>query len=324
MKSKKVRAIFQLHVRLREIEPAIWRRIHVWEDAKLPQLHRILQVLFNWEDYHLHDFVVGRRVYSVPDPEDALIEREVSDERLVPLNRVVKSVGDTFVYAYDFGDNWRHDILLEAIVLPEPETFYPRCLGGARNGPPEDAGGPHGYANYIEALADPEHEEHEDMLAWRGPFDPEEFSTDRINAALKRTFFRRPPAKRAVQASKPDPEMDRLAKFVLAALKGGLTQDVPRKRIAPGTTLPLELTDRERDLILNHSFAEEDLTRRLRVVPPPGQPTVVRYTLDELDDLGGYVASESNHSKDRRLQREWRAIYAKIVTLLESYTDGKD
>lgn len=119
------------------------------------------------------------------------------------------------------------------------------------------------------------------------------------------------------------PEVDRLAKFVLAALHGGPTQDVPRKRIAPGTTLPLELTDRERDLILKHSFAEEDLTRMLRVVPPPGQPAVVRCTFGELDDLAGYVASESNHSKDRRLQREWQAICAKIEALLESYTDGQ-
>jgi len=324
MKANKTRAIFQLHVRLRDIEPAIWRRLQVWEDTKLPQLHRILQMLFNWEDYHLHDFVVGRRVHSVPDPDFAFDDRKVIDEKGVPLNRLVDRVGDTLVYAYDFGDNWQHDILLEAIVLPEPERFYPRCIGGARNGPPEDAGGPHGYANYIEALAEPEHEEHEDMLAWRGPFNPEEFSVDRVNAALERTFYRPPPAKRAVQAEKPNPEVEQLAKFVLAALHGGPTQDVPRKRIAPGTTLTLELTDRERDLILKHSFAEEDLTRKLRVVPPPGQPAVVRYTLSELDDLAGYVASESNHAKDRKLRKEWEALYVKIAALLESYTDGQD
>jgi hypothetical protein len=196
MKAKKVRAIFQLHVRLRDIEPAIWRRIHVWEDTKLKQLHRIFQLLFNWEDYHLHDFGVGPRIYSVPAPDDAFTERKVIDERGVPLNRVVDRVGDTFVYAYDFGDDWRHDVLFEAILLPEPDTFYPRCIAGARNGPPEDAGGPRGYAHYLEALSDLNHGEHENMLAWRGPFDPEEFPLDRINASLKRTFYRRPAAKR--------------------------------------------------------------------------------------------------------------------------------
>lgn len=83
MSTKKTRAVYQLKISLRDIEPPIWRRIQVWEDAKLPQLHRILQLLFNWEDYHLHDFKVGGRTYSVPDPEDADFGRKVLDERLV-------------------------------------------------------------------------------------------------------------------------------------------------------------------------------------------------------------------------------------------------
>lgn len=204
MSTKKTKAVFQLKVRLRDIEPPVWRRVQVSEDTKLPRLHRILQLLFNWEDYHLHDFVVGRRVYSVPDPEDAFDERKVLDERLVPLNRIADHVGKTFVYAYDFGDGWQHDILLEAILLPEPDGFYPRCIAGARNGPPEDAGGPSGYADYLDALGDPEHEEHENMLAWRGPFDSEDFSLDRINASLKRTFHRRLALKRVAPAGSAD------------------------------------------------------------------------------------------------------------------------
>lgn len=324
MKAKKARAVFQLQVRLRDIEPVIWRRIHVWEDVRLPQLHRVFQMLFNWEDYHLHDFVVGRRVYSVPDPDDDLNERKVIDEKGVPLSRIVDRVGDTFVYSYDFGDDWHHGVLLEAILLPEPGAFYPRCIAGARNGPPEDAGGPYGYARYLEALSDPDHEEHADLLAWRGPFDPEEFPLDRINASLKRSFYRRPAAKPAATAAEPNPEMDHLAQFIRAALQGGVPPDIPKMRIAPGSTLPLELTDRERDLILKQSFAEEDLTRRLRLVSPPGQPTVVRYTLDELDDLAGYAAAESNHAKDPKLHKLWEAIYVKIAALLESYTDGQE
>ncbi|MCX6623719.1 MAG: plasmid pRiA4b ORF-3 family protein [Acidobacteria bacterium] len=114
----------------------------------------------------------------------------------MPLNRIVEHVGGTFDYVYDFGDDWRHGIVLEAILLPEPEAFYPRCIAGARNGPPEDVGGPSGYDSYLEALADPEHEQHEDMLEWRGPFDPEAFSLDKINASLKRTFHRRAAAKK--------------------------------------------------------------------------------------------------------------------------------
>ena len=324
MSTKKAKAIFQLKVSLRDIEPPIWRRFQVSEDTNLPQLHRILQLLFNWEDYHLHDFVVGRRVYSVPDPDDAFNERKVIDEKLVPLNRIVAHVGDTFEYAYDFGDDWQHDILLEAILPPDAEAFYPRCIAGARNGPPEDAGGPGGYADYLEALADPEHEEHENMLAWRGPFDPEAFSLNRINASLKRTFHRRAASKRVTPAASTDPDVGHLTKFMLAALRGEPTPETPKKRIAPGTTLPLELTDRERELILKKSLAPDELTRPLRIVPPPGKLPVVRYTLNDLEDLAGYVASESNHATDRKLHKEWESIYVKIAAILESYTDGEE
>ncbi len=85
-KAKKRRAVYQLKVSLRDIEPLIWRRIQVSEDTKLPRLHRVLQLLFNWEDYHLHEFIVGRRVYSVPEPDDELYERKV-DGPIPPPSR---------------------------------------------------------------------------------------------------------------------------------------------------------------------------------------------------------------------------------------------
>src|SRR5690348_13981754 len=75
----KNRVLFQLKVTLRDIQPAIWRRILVWEDTTLAQLHTILQIVMSWEDYHLHDFVIGRRRYSVPDPDDDMYERKVID-----------------------------------------------------------------------------------------------------------------------------------------------------------------------------------------------------------------------------------------------------
>lgn len=185
--------VLQLDIRLRDVEPPIWRRIQVWEDTKLPQLHRIFQMLFNWEDYHLHEFEAGPRVYGIPDAESG---GQVLSEEGVPLNRIASQVGDTFVYAYDFGDGWQHDVLIEAVLPPEPDVAYPRCLEGARNGPPEDTGGPFGYADYLAALSNPKHKEHKNMLAWGGPFDAEEFPLTRINASLARTFRRRPAAKR--------------------------------------------------------------------------------------------------------------------------------
>ena len=94
-----------------------------------------------------------------------------------------------------------------------------------------------------------------------------------------------------------------------------------RTRIPEGTKLPLEVSDRERELILKHSLAGEDLTRLLRVVPPRGRPLVVRYTLADLDELGGHVAAEANHTEDRKLRKEWKRLFAKIWAILEKYTD---
>jgi hypothetical protein len=182
------RALYQLKLTLQDIQPLIWRRVQVWEDTTLAQLHDVLQVAMNWQDYHLHEFTIGRRLFSVPDPDDDMYERKVIDERRQRLCQVVTQVGTQFVYLYDFGDSWRHDLLLEAILLPESTAQYPRCIAGERQTPPEDVGGTLGYEEYLEALADPQHEAHEDMLQWRGPFDPESFSSNDINGRLRKRF----------------------------------------------------------------------------------------------------------------------------------------
>jgi hypothetical protein len=95
---KRNRVLYQLKVTLRDIHPPVWRRLAVWEDTTLAQLHRVLQIVVGWEDYHLHQFVIGRRVYSVPDPDDDLYERRVIDESRVRLREVVPRVGTPFEY----------------------------------------------------------------------------------------------------------------------------------------------------------------------------------------------------------------------------------
>lgn len=181
------RQIFQVKLWLRETEPTIWRRLEVPSDITLPKLHRVIQIAMGWEDCHLHQFEIGRRRYEVPDPED-LYDSEAIDERRVRLDRVVENVGAEFSYLYDFGDGWEHGLLLEAIVLSEPGVPYPRCTAGALSGPPEDAGGPYSYQEYLEALADLGHERHEELLAWRGPFNPERFDLKAINRKFAKSF----------------------------------------------------------------------------------------------------------------------------------------
>jgi len=109
------------------------------------------------------------------------------------------------------------------------------------------------------------------------------------------------------------------------AKKGRLWNPVKhRKQIAVGEKVPLELTERERDLIMKHTFADSDLTNRLRIVPSPGRRPVYRFTLDDLDELAGYVAAEANHAKVKKLETELRRLYSRIADVLESYTDESD
>ena len=183
-------AVYLLKLWLRELDPLIWRRIEVPSVITLPKLHRVIQIVMGWEDYHLHQFQVGRQRYDIPDPED-LYGSKAMDERRVKLNKVVKDVGTAFGYLYDFGDGWAHDLRLEAIKLAESDIFYPRCLEGARSGPPEDVGGPYSYGEYLHAIALPKHKRHQELLEWRGRFDAERFDLAVVNRALVKEFAAR-------------------------------------------------------------------------------------------------------------------------------------
>ena len=94
-----------------------------------------------------------------------------------------------------------------------------------------------------------------------------------------------------------------------------------RQQIRPDKRVPLDLNDRERELILQHTFADDPLTRRLRIVPRAGESATCRFTLGELDELAGYVAAEANHAKDKQLKKQLTRLFDRIWAVLESYTD---
>jgi hypothetical protein len=108
------------------------------------------------------------------------------DERLVLLSEIATTAIRKFVYEYDFGDSWEHEILVEKILPAEAETAYPLCLRGKRACPPEDVGGVWGYEEFLEAIGDPTQEEHESYLEWvGGDFDPEAFDLEETNQRLR-------------------------------------------------------------------------------------------------------------------------------------------
>lgn len=178
--------IYQMKVTLKHSKPPIWRRIQVAGDTRLDKLHLILQEAMGWENYHLHQFIVGETYYGKPHPDyDDFFE--MKDEKKVRLNQIAPREKFKFIYEYDFGDSWEHELLVEKILPPEPDVHYPRCIKGKRACPPEDVGGVWGYDSFLEAIQNPDDSEHEDMLEWiGGEFDPEAFDLDEINEALRR------------------------------------------------------------------------------------------------------------------------------------------
>ncbi|HYC76972.1 MAG TPA: plasmid pRiA4b ORF-3 family protein [Planctomycetota bacterium] len=171
---------------VRSIEPRIWRRFRLPGNLRVSDLHSALQLLFGWDDSHLHEFrgAKGRVVYAPPSPDDLPI-RPVIDSARTPLSAVFKKKGDALLYNYDFGDNWEVDVRAAAVV----EGYHPpRCLAGERNGPPEDCGGVHGYADLLEDLADTPPEDREDTLECGADYDPEHFDLPSTNEALQKMF----------------------------------------------------------------------------------------------------------------------------------------
>ena len=179
-------AVYQLKVTLKESHPPIWRRIQL-RDCTLGKLHEVLQVAMGWKDSHLHQFIVRGERYGPADPEDADWDMKIEDEEKLSISQVAKMVRrGRIIYEYDFGDSWQHDILLEKLFEPEPNVSYPRCIEGARACPPEDVGGVWGYAGFLEAISDPNHEDHDEKVEWiGGEFDPSTFDLDAVNRELR-------------------------------------------------------------------------------------------------------------------------------------------
>jgi hypothetical protein len=175
-----------LDVSLVDVRPPVWRRIAVPSHFTLGHLHRVLQVAMGWTDTHLHQFEVGDTLYSDPTFELDGFD-EVEDEGSITVAQALPRKGSRARYEYDFGDNWEHLLRVEKVGPREAGVEAPRCLEGARACPPEDCGGPFNYPEFLEALRDPRHEQHDELLEWLGgEFDPEAFELDAVNRDLRR------------------------------------------------------------------------------------------------------------------------------------------
>jgi hypothetical protein len=173
--------VLQLRVTLGGMDgPPVWRQVVVPSGYTLDRVHGVIQAAMGWQNSHLHMFRIAGREYGPAYLDDEL---ETFDEKQFRIGDLVKT-GDLAGYEYDFGDGWEHELAVEASAVADAATVYPACIGGEGACPPEDCGGPGGFADLKELLAGAPSPEREEMRVWAGEdYDPAHFDLAAANTA---------------------------------------------------------------------------------------------------------------------------------------------
>ena len=191
-KNKKIKKIlsdvYQLKIVLLGTDPVVWRRVQVPGSFSLAKLHDALQLSMGWTDAHMHQFIIGKDFYGQPSEEDDWGGTKVFDERKIKLCDLKAKIRKNFIYEYDFGDSWQHEIKVEKIIAAKETILkHPILLAGERACPPEDVGGIPGYEEFLAALKNPEDEANAELIEWYGEeYDPDHVAMEAINKLLKK------------------------------------------------------------------------------------------------------------------------------------------
>jgi hypothetical protein len=182
----KTQRIYQLHIALLDIHPMIWRRLWIPDNLKLSKLDRVIQAAFGWTNSHLHEFRISGERYGMTEIESMDGDEELKSDKKFTLTKVLSDTVKEFEYEYDFGDCWRHRVVVEGIMAATPYNDWPLCLAGENACPPEDIGGPGGFEDFVQSMADPEDDDHFENWNWHGgPFDPKGFDVNTTNARIR-------------------------------------------------------------------------------------------------------------------------------------------
>lgn len=196
---------YQLKIKIDLENFDIWRRIQIPATFTFSKLHSVIQTIFGWMNYHLHEFTVVEKDNSLTDemPYYAYpikirivdgLDTEAMDylepdkytvykDTLVTLDEIFSQV-DKCIYTYDFGDNWTHIIELEKVI---PDSTNRQAILLERNGnrPPEDVGGEGGFIRFMEIMNDKNHPEYESMKEWSEGLSEKDRTIEEINRWLR-------------------------------------------------------------------------------------------------------------------------------------------
>ncbi len=187
---------FKFKIQIKRIsKPPVWRRLLVPESITFQRFHQIIQAAFGWYSCHLYQFSKtgygDKEIIGIPEEEDdnPFFQYSKLDSTKIKLSDIFRQVGQKFVYIYDFGDDWTHQITLEDIT--EHSIINSELLGGKGACPPEDCGGPWGYQNLMDILDDRKHPEHKDMKRWLGLKTSETWDPEAFDLEVRKTIVRR-------------------------------------------------------------------------------------------------------------------------------------
>jgi len=200
---------YKVKIELVGSDPLIWRQLIIPAGATFYRLYDTIQFSMGWlgcslDEYHLYEFEIEDANLQITNNGERIEENKLIKSRYKGkvLNKTIDPYGvieqhlkwtikgpcaikiDPYMdpgkelrYTYDFGDDWQHRILVEAVIDDYP-FGYPALLDGAGDCPPEDVGGWSGYLRFLEAYANPKHKGHKAALAFATdqryrPFDLE-------------------------------------------------------------------------------------------------------------------------------------------------------
>ncbi len=196
MAKKQPEKVYQFHISMKYLEPKIWRRFLVTEETSLEKLHKIIQEVMGWDDFHMHEFTIERRRFGTANSEWDF--DEVLNEKKFKISDLKLTEKSKFSYLYDFGDGWEHEIKVEKILPFENTAKYPKCIAGKMACPPEDCGSYSGYDELrdLSKLSKDELDEYQlERLEWldeyNEDYDFEFYNVDDVNAVLWKRFAKK-------------------------------------------------------------------------------------------------------------------------------------
>jgi|GEM_PF-541121 len=278
--------LYQFKITLKDIAPAIWRRIQV-KDCTLKKLHEHIQTAMGWTNSHLYGFKINDQEYGYGDPhllDDEFANGEFEDSTGTKLTDILPRSGKRlrFEYEYDFGDSWHHEVVFEGCLRAERGGRYPVCVEGKRACPLEDVGGTSGYEEYLEAMADPDHERHDEFMGWRGPFDPEAFDPAKATKAMRRVKQR---TTNSATTGDDSTQMNPKRITIIPCIHGKLTRD--GKMSEPDIYWIMEKW-LERHPDIKTRTQDILVSRGTMTLPHGGKTDLIRATIIVGEDIEGY------------------------------------